>query len=51
MGGKYHVVCHECTEEGVLDDHDAARTLRAEHEAATGHRVSSKQIDPPVVDA
>lgn len=51
MAGKYHVVCHECLEERVFDDRESARTLRAEHEAETGHRVSSDRIDRPVVDA
>ena len=51
MGGKYHVVCHECPEEQVLDDREVAREARAAHEAETDHRVSCGAIEPPVSDA
>ena len=51
MGGKYHVVCHECPEERVLDDREAAHEARAAHEAKTDHRVSCGAIEPPVSDA
>lgn len=51
MGGNYHVVCHECPEERVLDERDAARDARAAHEEETGHRVSCEAIDPAVPDA
>lgn len=51
MGGKYHVVCHECPEERVLDDGEAARAARDAHEEETGHRVSHARIEPPTIDA
>lgn len=49
--GKYHVVCHECPEERMLDEAAAARELQATHEEATGHRVSCKQIAPGTTEA
>lgn len=49
--GTYHVVCHECPEERMIDDREAARTLQSSHEAETGHRVSCKEIAPEAVDA
>jgi hypothetical protein len=42
--GKYHVVCHECREERILEEAGAARELQSTHAEATGHRVSCEQI-------
>ena len=49
--GKYHVVCHECPEEEVVDDRDAASELAEKHEAETDHRVSFSEIEAPLSDA
>lgn len=49
MGVRFHVVCHECTEEGVYGDREAARATREEHVDETGHRVSMKDITGPTV--
>lgn len=40
----FHVVCHECPEEGIYESASAARTARDDHRAETGHRVSLLDI-------
>lgn len=47
MGERFHFVCHECTEEGVYDDREAALAARNEHVEATDHRVSMENIAEP----
>lgn len=51
MGGKHHVVCHECPEERVLEDGDAARAVQSAHEEETGHRMSRQEIEVPAAVA
>lgn len=47
MGGTIHVVCHECTEEGVYEDLTEAVTVRETHVDETGHRISVLDIATP----
>lgn len=49
MGGRFHFVCHECTEEGVYEDRGEALATRDEHVERTGHRVSLEDIAEQVV--
>jgi len=49
--GKYHVVCHECPEEGMVEDEVTADRVRETHETETGHRMSCENLDGPAVDA
>lgn len=48
MGGKYHFVCHDCTEEGVYSDHTEALSARDSHVDRTDHRVSVGKISDQV---
>lgn len=48
MGKRFHFVCHECTEEGVYEDREAALSTRDDHVAQTDHRVSLENIADPV---
>ena len=48
MGEAFHVVCHECPEEGVYESRAAAVSERADHTDETGHRVSMLAIGPAV---
>lgn len=45
MGEAFHVVCHECTEEGLYDSRSAAVSSRESHVNETGHRVSMLDIN------
>lgn len=49
--GTYHVVCHDCAEEGIFEDEAAARGLQDAHEETTNHRVSCMEIGPPPLEA
>jgi Fe2+ or Zn2+ uptake regulation protein len=42
----YHVVCHDCTCEKLIDDPAAAERVAAAHETATGHRVEVGVLSP-----
>lgn len=48
MGGTFHFVCHECTEEGMYSDRTEAMATRDSHVARTDHRVSVQNISEPV---
>jgi len=48
MGNAFHVVCHECSEEGVYESRPEAVSLREEHTDETGHRVSMLEIERAV---
>lgn len=45
MGEAFHVVCHECPEEGLYDSRSVAASSRESHAEETGHRVSMLDID------
>ncbi|MFB6309350.1 MAG: hypothetical protein ABEH35_08480 [Haloarculaceae archaeon] len=44
MAGTYHLVCHDCQEEGMYDDHTDAVDARTEHERETSHRMTVQDI-------
>ena len=44
MGGLFHFVCHECTEEGVYEDRSEAVAVRDSHVDRTDHRVSVQNV-------
>ncbi|MFB6074717.1 MAG: hypothetical protein ABEJ89_06865 [Haloarculaceae archaeon] len=44
MAGTFHVVCHDCTLEGVYEERGDAVDARDRHEAETEHRVSCADI-------
>jgi hypothetical protein len=48
MGDAFHVVCHECPEEGVYESRSGAASARDSHTDETGHRVSMLDIGPAV---
>ena len=48
MGGRFHFVCHECTEEGVYSDRTEAVAAQESHVEETDHRVSLEDIADPV---
>lgn len=50
MGAAFHVVCHECSEEGVYESQTEAVSLREAHADETGHRVSMMEIEPAVAN-
>lgn len=43
----YHVVCHECPEEAILDGAEAAEALVEDHREDTGHRMSVGSLSAP----
>jgi hypothetical protein len=45
----YHVVCHECREEAILDEQTAAETMVEAHREETGHRMSVGSFSVPNV--
>lgn len=47
MERAYHVTCHECTFEGVFEDHRTALDEWNEHERDDDHRVSILEIGRP----
>lgn len=51
MGKGFHLVCHECTEEGVYGDRQRAVSARERHERDADHRVSLLDITDPRTDA
>lgn len=40
----YHVVCHDCTREGVVDEETIAREQVRSHRRETGHSVEYAEI-------
>lgn len=48
MGGQFHFVCHECSEEEVYEDRSEATDARETHVRETDHRVSLQNIADPV---
>lgn len=48
MGEAFHVVCHECSEEGVYESRPAAASVREDHTDETSHRVSMLEIESAV---
>lgn len=48
MEEAFHVVCHECPEEGLYERRRDAVSIRDEHADETGHRVSMLDIDRAV---
>ncbi|MFB6224620.1 MAG: hypothetical protein ABEH86_13235 [Haloarcula sp.] len=51
MVGTYHVVCHECSFEGLFDDRTTAKRKRDTHEAECGHQMSLLDISVPETPA
>jgi len=45
MGEAFHVVCHECPEEGLYESRSDAVDSRDSHADETDHRVSMLDID------
>lgn len=45
MGEAFHVVCHECSEEGLYESRSVAVRSQESHADETGHRVSMLGID------
>lgn len=43
----YHVVCHQCPEEAILDCVETAEAMAADHREATGHRMSIGSLSDP----
>jgi hypothetical protein len=50
MGEAFHLVCHDCTEEGVYDDRGAAESALECHRRDVDHRMSLLDIAAPHVD-
>ncbi|ACV47522.1 hypothetical protein Hmuk_1401 [Halomicrobium mukohataei DSM 12286] len=48
MEEAFHVVCHECSEEGVYESRSDAVATREAHADGTSHRVSLLAIGPAV---
>jgi len=48
MGETYHVVCHECPEEGVYDSRSEAVAARDGHTDETDHRATMLDISRAV---
>ena len=44
MDETYHLVCHECPEEGVYEDRRDADSARERHEGETDHRMTVLDI-------
>jgi len=44
MGEAFHVVCHECPEEGIYENRQAAVSARESHAEETGHRTSMLDV-------
>lgn len=43
----YHVVCHECPEEAILEEQAAAESMVEDHREETGHRMSVGSFSVP----
>jgi len=46
MGDAFHVVCHECPEEGVYDSRSRAESACDSHTDETDHNVTMLDISP-----
>jgi hypothetical protein len=44
MDETFHLVCHDCPEEGVYDDRRDAETARETHELESDHRMTMLDI-------
>ncbi|MFB6080107.1 MAG: hypothetical protein ABEJ81_03820 [Haloferacaceae archaeon] len=44
VGELFHVVCHDCPHERLVDDGEEARTLVDDHAAETGHAVEAERV-------
>jgi len=47
MDGVFHLVCHECPEEGVYEDRTTAVSVLERHEREADHRMSLLDISDP----